>query len=684
MSIDLNHRVVVLGLLAVSAAAFTGCDRQAPRHNRAIDTTSTAHGGAYLRSVSDTLNDLAGNVDLELQPAQPILTASSSADGKEVRATCTENPNSPDGVNNYLVAADGNANFRSIDVQPGDVVRYYVNLDPESAERGMEQRTALELRVRRLDPLNAENALIIEGGLDAPATIPQRIEIWRYSDKRMDAIRTALNRYVVLRRPPAGWEPAPDVGALQQIVERANQWVRGQPPADKKWQADPMIAELPSEVRLAKGVAEAIAPENLRDGNFADWEGRLLAQAAWCRDIAQWARGKATSDAEVAAALFDWTIRNVQLDRGDSAITIHHPWQALAYGHGTLAHRAWVFVELCRQQQIDVALLRPVGVDPAQAPLLIAVVIDDSLQLFDAKLGLPIRGKADGPATLADLAEDDSLLRHLDVESEYEYPATADQLKQVEAFIVASPLQLSRRSELLEDALEGEDFVKLAVDTKPLVERLKKHAQVKSVQLWPQPFQALGDEWSMPQIEDDPTSQHRRRAAEEFAPFAERPILWKARLLHFQGNKDIRAEERNDPLAEARQGHDDAAKLYLDPSVRPSNKTLAKLEPAKQRVYSAAKAAASYWLGLLSYERGNFENALYWFDDRTLEVAADGRWADGARYNLARTHEAMGNFEEAAKVLESDPKDSPQRHGNLLRSRRAAEQAAAAKTATSG
>jgi hypothetical protein len=684
MSIAIKRRVIVFGLLAGSLAAFAGCDRQAPRHNRVIDTTSISHGGAYLRSVSDTLNDLAGNVDLELQPAQPILTASSSADGKEVRATCTENPNSPDGINNYLVAVDGNANFRSIDVKPGDVVRYYVNLDPESAERGMEQRTALELRVRRLDPLNAENALIIEGGLDAPATIPQRIEIWRFSDKRMDAIRTALNRYVVLRRPPAGWEPAPDVGALQQIVERANQWVRGQPPAERKWQPDPMIAELPSEVRLAKGVAEAIAPENLRDGNFADWEGRLLAQAAWCRDVAQWARGSATSDAEIAAALFDWSVRNVQLDRGNNALTIHHPWQALAYGHGTPEHRAWVFAELCRQQQIDVVLLRPAGVDPSKAPLLIGVLIDDSLQLFDPKLGLPLPGKTDAPATLAELAEDDSLVRQLDVKGEYEYPATAAQLKQVEAFVVASPLQLSRRSELLEDALEGENFVKLAVDTKPLVERLKEYPQVKSVALWPQPLQALADQWSMPQIEDDPTSQHRRRAADEFAPFAERPILWKARLLHFQGNKEVRAEERNDPLAEARQGHGDAAKLYLDPSVRPSNKTLAKLEPAKQRVYSAAKAAASYWLGLLSYDRGNYENALYWFDDRTLDVAADGRWADGARYNVARTHEALGNFEEAAKVLASDPKDAPQRHGNLLRSRRLQEQAAAAKTAARG
>ena len=40
-------------------------------------------------------------------------------------------------------------------------MRYYVNLDVEAAERNIEQRTALELKVRRLDAADPENALII-------------------------------------------------------------------------------------------------------------------------------------------------------------------------------------------------------------------------------------------------------------------------------------------------------------------------------------------------------------------------------------------------------------------------------------------------------------------------------------------------------------------------------------------
>ena len=53
------------------------------------------------------------------------------------------------------------------------------------------------------------------------------------------------------------------------------------------------LPSLPEGLRQAQGVAAVIAPESLRDGVFADGEGRLLEQAVWCRDIAQWARGDA-------------------------------------------------------------------------------------------------------------------------------------------------------------------------------------------------------------------------------------------------------------------------------------------------------------------------------------------------------------------------------------------------------
>ena len=671
--------ISAVAALVVTALIVSSANRTAPPQGRTLGAGSV-DGGAFLRSVAATLNDLGSNVDLQLQPAQPILTASTSSDGKEVLATVSDNPAAPDGQFNYLLATSGNANFASVGVEPTDIVRYYVNVDEESAERGIDQKAAaLELRVRRLDSRDPENALFIETPLNGPSLVPARIEIWRFSDKRMDAIRSTLNRYKNLRLPAIGWEPAPDLGALQQIVERANQWFRSRPPAGKEWKREPLLVEVVAELpkpstdpqkRAFASLEKLISSEELRDGVFADWEGRSLAEAVWARDVAQWARGSADTDEKVAAALFDWTIRNVQLDPPAGAVTIHRPWQAMLMGHGSAADRAWVFVELLRQQNIAAAIIRPVDADLAKTPLLVGVFVGDELQLFDPQLGLPLRNKDGDVATLAEVAVDDGLLRQFDIDGEFAYGLKAEQLAGVEALIVASPLQLSRRAAELEVALEGENFVKLTADPKALAERLAKLPQVKQTNLWSLPYQSYLDEQT---IDID----NRGLAVDEFAPLAERPLLWQGRVLHLQGNKGVRADERNDPLAEPRDGHQQALVLYQDPTVRPGNATLNKLEPAKRQVYSDSKAAAGYWLGLLSYDRGNYDVALNWLGDRTLDQNRSSRWANGARYNLARAQEALGHNEEAIKLLESDPKDAPQRHGNLLRAKQLASAAPA-------
>ena len=235
----------------------------------------------------------------------------------------------------------------------------------------------------------------------------------------------------------------------------------------------------------------------------------------------------------------------------------------------------------------------------------------------------------------------------------------------------SSPLQLSRRAAELEVSLEGENFVRLSADVQTLADRLAKLPQVKQAKLWMQPFQAYVDEQTI-------GPESRVLAVDEFAPLAERPLLWQGRVLHLQGNKGVRADERNDPLAEARDGHQQSLVLYQDKNVRLSSRDLNKLEPAKRPIYSASKEAAAYWLGLLSYRRGNYDTAVGWPEDRTLAQNRSSRWATGARYNLARTQEALGDNEAAIKTLQSDPKDAPQRHGNLLRAK---QLAAAAKPA---
>ena len=49
-----------------------------------------------------------------------------------------------------------------------------------------------------------------------------------------------------------------DLGALQQVVERANQWVRTEKAADDKWQPEPLLAELPLDLRNPLGPMQPV------------------------------------------------------------------------------------------------------------------------------------------------------------------------------------------------------------------------------------------------------------------------------------------------------------------------------------------------------------------------------------------------------------------------------------------
>ncbi len=618
-----------------------------------------------LETVAKTLNSLPDETVLDLVPPVPILDDSTSADGKEVLATLDINPQDPEGGYNYLSVPAGNGNFRSLRVTAGDIVRYFIDYNEESFEHGGGVEVDyIELPVRRLDTNNPQNALILNVSLSGPVMEPHRIEIWRFSDRRMNEIRLRLTRYVRQRRPAIAWEPTPDETALVQLVDRANQWFRNIKADQVAWEPSNLIETLPENLRDAETIAPMISPESLRDGLFNLADVRSMQEAIWLRDIAAWAKKDAYEKVEVALALFDWTIRNIQLDESDQPGFVHQPWQALMYGHGTAEMRAWVFAGLCLQQQLDVVML---SVKDAEGNLrwwLPAVFADGELYLFDTRLGLPILdAQAEKIATLSDVVADPSLLRNLDVDEEHSYPFTEDDLGHVSTSIVATPLQLSRRAAALQNALHGEDFVVLQAPGSGLVDSIEKLPNINDVKLWSYPYEEQLAEESMKRPQ-------RELAAQQAAAFSQRPRYWKARVLHFLGTKPVPISQQDDPLARPRLGHREAIQHYQHGEIRTPDAVLDQLEAGEQMIYRAIKYSASYMLGLLSYDLGKFEVSEDWLRRRTLEANPQGFWTAGARYNLARTLEAMGKNAEAIEILEAD--QSPQRHGNLLRARRIA------------
>jgi hypothetical protein len=292
-----------------------------------------------------------------------------------------------------------------------------------------------------------------------------------------------------------------------------------------------------------------------------------------------------------------------------------------------------------------------------------AVVSDKQLYLFDPRLGLPIPGPdGKGVATLEQLRGDDALLRKLDVEGA-PYPLTADAIKKAKVFVVADLFSLTRRAFQLEGMLSGTDHLSLAVKPTELAEQLKGVAGVEEVALWDIPFRTLRDQLSLGKAD-------RHREAIAFEPYATRPALWKARTRHFQG----RHKAANEPGGDVLDDHQEAARIYLSKSVRPTDEKIAATpSPDQRRVDTNAKRQATYLLGLLSFDDGKFDVAADWF--RRPELGdADSAAADGARYNLARSLEAQGKLDEAIPLLEKDT--SPQAAGNKIRARDLKAQAA--------
>ncbi len=514
--------------------------------------------------------------------------------------------------------------------------------------------------------------------------------------------------------------------ARAQCAYHMNRWIETQEP-DTSWSADPLFSRLKSRVR------GPITMESLARRRFTLEDVRYLQQADWARSVASWVSlqpapeylrewlnlppdGLSPDDAErlvAAERLFDWTIRNIQLDpllaypsepaagpglgpngggqAGDGAsppalgipgpgYTLY-PWQVMLYGHGDAWQRARVFILLCRQLNIDAVML---GIDddklrPMPYPWLPAVLLGGQLYLFDTQLGMPIRGPdGQGIATLSQVRRDPALLEGLDVGTKYTYSVRGPQLEHVVALLDASPTALTQRMELIEKRLAGED--KLVVTAQP-GRQFKLLSQVdglQSVALWSLPFETEQYREALPgRVQGDPELA-RALFRGEFIYEGAHPVVMGRRQA-FRGNFETREDVvgAKTLFLDARTPDYVIDNLQTDPVARervglegnmPDNPVARQaLLENTAILLRESKSAGSYWLGLAQFDTEQYEDAIEWLDALTLQDNADGRWAAGARYNLGRTYERLNQFDKARELYYAD--QSPQAHGNRLRAR---------------
>lgn len=454
-------------------------------------------------------------------------------------------------------------------------------------------------------------------------------------------------------------EELESLGLHKSVPLALNEWIAKQPAQDR-WRPSPLVDDLPAAVKSAAGVRSIAARK------FVDTDLRYLQQAVWTRDVSNWARGGEFDDLKVAQKLFDWTVRNVQLDaEPQSALPLRPPLDVLWFGRGRAIERSWVFMLLARAQGLDVVLLK---VGPSQSPRYLPALAgeDQQLYVFDAELGLPLPGPAAQPvATVAQLAADDALLRKLDL-ADTRYPATAADFARVEVLLEASPQALSQRMAQLESRLSGKQRLPLAAAVDAQAERLRRAAHVAAVKLW---------EASLAVSFEQSLTPAAAQGADTAALGFEHPSVFTV----IETDPDLAEEGKQKQqkfytlklgrwrhLRHRWDGDKGARRAYLLARMTKSRLD-AVTDPEARRLAVAAKQCASYWLGLMALDEEHYSNAVDFLDQRLLKAWEGSSWTDGARYNLARAYEAQGKPAEAAALYESDR--SPQSHGNRLRAR---------------
>lgn len=181
------------------------------------------------------------------------------------------------------------------------------------------------------------------------------------------------------------------------------------------------------------------------------------------------------SPMEQAEALFGWTMRNVIVH--EQVDTWVPPAFALRQGHAGAVDRALVFLALLRQAQIEGGLVVVPGSDPLQFLVAVHDVKGESLRLFDPRLEMPIRGKADRVATLKESLENPALLEPAMI--------TPDQAKKLEVRLIYPLYALAPRLRELQDQLRPRmsDPVNLYLPASELHRTITKIAGVP-VKVW--------------------------------------------------------------------------------------------------------------------------------------------------------------------------------------------------------
>ena len=525
-----------------------------------------------------------------------------------------------------------------------------------------------------------------------------------------------------------------------QILANLRDWSREEE-ASVSWIADPMFSRLPRDLKydakslarksfelydvseLQQGiwlrdVAQSVAPKPLYEPHIQNWIEESVAGGTLTKDNAD--------DLSLSYRLFDWVVRNVQLDSevdpidfegGQEAIdkrdastlrSILYPWQNLHYGHGDYEERSRLFILLCRQVGINaVMLIADRGDDQLRQPWCTAVLLGEELYLFDTKLGLPLPGQGGAPfSKLTEYVAHPDLIDPFTVESN-RYRIVRSDFKRLVAAVDATPAALSQRMQQIESRLQGANKMVLTVRPTPLAKQLRQCKHITNVEIWPLPYRGYRfietyNQWQMDLLDPEKRSGVDRTLFIPLAkqtqidkqPFASRGPIMRGRLLQLRGfdRGDYDTPGAKKLLMQSRMSKKELERFNVRIEDFPENSPMVANLPkdpvearamfegrlqAGRRMAIRSKDLATYWLGTISTNNQEFKVASDFL--KLVAEDAESRFQQSAKYNLARALEAIGvrdnnktMIQKAVDLYEED-RESPQYPGNLSRAKRLRE-----------
>ena len=548
--------------------------------------------------------------------------------------------------------------------------------------------------------------------------------------------------------------------ATSACIYNLNQWIEKHED-DSQWVTPSLLSALP--IHLAgTGLVNNVGAKR-----FFPPDVNYLQEMSWISQIARWIQANEVDhrkiwDDHIPASvqredraklqkvlrMFDWTVRNVQLEplleypevpegetRTAPELGMPGPGYSMAvrdilvFGKGDWWQRARVLALLARQVDVSVVLLGlPAEFGEAKQPWLTACLIGDQLYLLDVKDGLPVLTE-DGAAiaTLHGLRQNQKYavtLLPASIEASGE-----EMLSGLVGLIEADVMSVSHRMAILEKYLTGDRQMKLTTMPNTLSRELRtKHAIEKS-EIWVPTYEyyAFATALNARISEGDAGVIAFLKEKQDYQILEDMYQLKEGRFKSFRGLFDdfeigVGQETQRGSktlLMSSRLSQDKIVKVTTDRQVqeelgyvRPDEMSLTAWQENLRRtklIFVKTKDMASYMIGMIHMEQGNYSDAIDWLERRTLQIGVDDTppasldpnqnpiaqnpsldllsglvgqnstpevnrleksiYDTSARYNLARCYLALGDYQRAKELLEDDAFDAAQKRGNakLLR-----------------